>query len=947
MEMTKNYLLLLLLLMGFATPTLAKIDAEALFLPPTSIALDDSSVVEKAPIGTIVGILFTTDPDANDSFVYELSEGEGSDDNRLFTIEDDRLLTDTVFNYEDDSVFTIQITSTDLQGEFYTTSFAIKITKESDSVNQAPTNIILSDSVVAENAELGTGIGFLSTEDADDDGGFTYRLVGGDGDIDNASFRIDGAELITDDIFDFEARSEYRVRIEAIDPQGNTFGKAFTITVIDVPEANPQSPTNILLSNSTIAENQADTTPVGTLSSVSPNEGTSFVYNLVAGDSATDNGSFIIEGDQLLAAGGFDFETQSTLLVRIQTADLEGNTFSKGLLIAVEDVDETQNQAPTAIILSNSAIAEEQPINTLIGTFMTEDPDDSIRFTYVKVAGEGDVDNASFRIVDDQLFSNEVFDFETKPSYQLRVRTTDQVGASFEQMFTITVEDFDEMVNQPPTDIQLSNTTIAETTSVGSLVGVLSTTDLDDQVGFEYALTAGEGDTDNASFQIADNELLSSIAFDFETKDTYQVRITTTDPAGATFTQAFTIQVTDVIETENQPPSDLILSDSLISENEPIGTEIGYFAVIDADVEDRHAITLVEGAGGDGNGSFRIRDKALVTNESFDFESQSTYSIRVQAKDSAQGTVAKVFIITVTDRRDTVNQLPSDIYLLDTLVSEGVTADSVVSTISVDDADTVDAHTLALVSGEGDDDNRFFSIRGNLLLSGQVFDYETQDSYRIRVRADDQRGGMLEKILTIRVAAPNAPPELANALPDLTAEVGTPFTYTIPEGTFTDPEGDTLAYTMGLADGAPLPGWLIFERDTRTLSGTPPKDTPDSLLLEVTATDLQDSSATDQVTLTITREEVVTAVEAEVEAAWTVYPVPTAQREVTLRGPLVGTPVQLRLLDTRGRLLRSYTVGATSLSEYAVELPATLSTGAYFLEIETPETVERKRIILQ
>ena len=949
METTKNYLPLVSLLIGLLLPgfTRADIAPEAFFLPPTSIALDDSSVVEDAPVGALVGILSTTDPDANDSFTYELSEGEGSDDNRLFRIEDDRLLTDTVFNYEDDSVFTIQISSTDLLGELYTTSFAIKILKDTGVINQPPTDIILTDSTVAENAELGTPIGFLSTDDAEDNEGFIYQLVTGDGDIDNASFRIDGTQLITDDLFDFEIRSEYRVRIESTDTQGGSFAKPFTIFIEDVPEVNPQSPTNILLSNSTIAENQADNTLIGTLSSVGPNNGTTYVYDLVAGDSAVDNGLFLIEGDRLLAATGFDFEAQNTFLVRIQTADLQGNTFSKGWVITVEDVDETQNQSPTGITLSNLTIAEEQPTGTLIGTFATEDPDDTIRFTYVKVAGEGDTDNASFRIVGDQLLSDEVFDYETQSSYQLRIKTTDQAGASFEQPFTIEIEDFDETVDQPPTSLQLDNTTIAENESVGALVGRLSTTDLDDQEGFEYALTGGEGDVNNASFRIDGDGLVSNALFDFEIKNIYRVRITTTDPAGATFSQAFTITVTDQPETGNHPPSSLILSDSSVYENEPIGTELGYFLVVDADVQDRHSVALVAGEGDQDNGSFQIRDKALVTAATFDYESQRNYSIRVQAKDSAQGTLDRIFIINILNLNDNANQAPTHIYLLDTLVSEGPAVNSVVSAFSVEDPDVADSHILTLVPGEGDDDNAIFSIEGDQLLSDQVFDYETQPNYRIRVRADDQQGGTWEQILVIRVAVviPNAPPELASALPDLTAEVDTFFTYTLPEGTFTDAEDATLSYTLTLATGPILPGWLTFEAATRTLSGIPPEEAADSLIFVATATDSLGASASDTFTLSITRP-VITAVEEEVSAAWTVYPVPTTQREVTLRGPLAGTPVHLRLLDTRGRLLHAYSVGVTSRSEYAVALPTTLSAGTYFLEIETPKAVSRKRIVL-
>ena len=928
-----------------AGTTYAASKSETVWTPPTSIYLNDSSIIENQPIGTFVGKLFTIDPDGPGEFAYALTEGEGSDDNNLFTIRGDSLFSDTVFNYYSDSVFIIQITSTDAQDESYTTSFAIKILPEPVGDNLPPTDLLLSNTSVVENAEEGTLVGSLSTVDPDDSLSFVYALIDGEGDIDNASFRIVDDQLVTDVLFDYEYRDEYRVRIGTFDSHENLFAKSFTITIRDTAEFNPQSPTNIILSASTIAENQADSILIGTFTTEDPDAETLFEYALVEGDSATDNGSFIIDGDRLLAGQSFNFEEKNTFLIRVQTTDVQQNTFSKGFVITVEDVDESQNLPPVALTLDNLTIKENRIAGTLVGTFTTEDPDNSERFTYAKVEGEGSDDNSSFRIVDDQLLSNEVFDFETKASYTIRISTTDEVGASFEQTFVIQVEDYDETVNQPPTDITLDNITIPENSSVGAQVGRFSTTDLDHDSGFTYALTAGEGDTGNEFFRIQGDQLLSTAVFDFETQATYQVRITTTDPDGATFARAFTILVVDADETSNQPPIGIILSDSTIDENQPPETEIGYFSVVDNDTGDRHSVTLVDGEGDTDNGRFQIRDKALVSLVTFDFESQTRYSIRVQAQDSAGGTFARVVTIRVRNLEDGENQAPTDIYLIDSLINEGAVVDSLVGILYADDADGPDNPVYTLVTGAGDDDNELFTISGNRLLTDQVFDYDVQANYRIRVRVDDQRGGLLEDIITIGVVRfVNAIPELVNPLPDLSATVDEPFSFTLPANTFTDANvDDILTYTLTLADSLPLPVWLTYNPSTQTLSGTPPGDSEDSLQIRVTATDPQGASVSDEFLLTITR---VTGVEDEVPVAWSVYPVPTDQRHVTLSGPL-GNDVRLRLLDTSGRVLRSYTVGSVALSEYEVELPATLSTGAYFLEIETPSDVSRMRILLQ
>ncbi|NCC36117.1 MAG: hypothetical protein EOM24_29500 [Chloroflexia bacterium] len=109
------------------------------------------------------------------------------------------------------------------------------------------------------------------------------------------------------------------------------------------------------------------------------------------------------------------------------------------------------NQPPTAISLAGQNVAENQPIGTLVGIFSTSDPDGDDNHTYSLVAGAGSTDNAAFSIAGNQLRTNAVFDYETKNSYTIRVRTTDGGGATFEQSFTITIVDVNENGNAQAT----------------------------------------------------------------------------------------------------------------------------------------------------------------------------------------------------------------------------------------------------------------------------------------------------------------------------------------------------------------------------------------------------------------------------------------------------------------------------------------------------------------
>ena len=96
-------------------------------------------------------------------------------------------------------------------------------------------------------------------------------------------------------------------------------------------------------------------------------------------------------------------------------------------------------QRPTDILLSNSSVIEGLPVNTVVGTLSSVDPNIGDTFTYSLVSGTGDTGNASFNILDNQLRTSAVFDYETQNSYSIRIRTTDQDGLFFEKAFTITI----------------------------------------------------------------------------------------------------------------------------------------------------------------------------------------------------------------------------------------------------------------------------------------------------------------------------------------------------------------------------------------------------------------------------------------------------------------------------------------------------------------------------
>ena len=199
-------------------------------------------------------------------------------------------------------------------------------------------------------------------------------------------------------------------------------------------------PTNLNLSNNTVAENSPLNTLIGNFTTTDPDTGNTFTYSLVTGTGSTDNSLFTIDGNQLKVNGLLDYETQNNYSIRVKTTDQGGLSYEKQLTVSVSDV----NENPTNLNLSNNTVAENSPLNTLIGNFTTTDPDTGNTFTYSLVTGIGSTDNSLFTIDGNQLKVNGLLDYETKNNYSIRVKTTDQGGLSYEKQLTVSVTNLRE-----------------------------------------------------------------------------------------------------------------------------------------------------------------------------------------------------------------------------------------------------------------------------------------------------------------------------------------------------------------------------------------------------------------------------------------------------------------------------------------------------------------------
>lgn len=744
---------------------------------PTDIALASSTITENAGVNAPVGTLNTTDLDPANTFTYSLVAGTGDADNAAFNLNGELLQANSSFDYETKSSYSVRIRSTDQDGLFTEKVFIINVL----NVNEAPTDISISSSTIEENSGVNATVGTLSTSDADAANTFSYELIAGTGDTDNSAFNISGNVLRASTNLDFETKSSYSVRVRSTDQSGLFVEKIFTITATNAAEA----PTDVLLSSSTIAENLGANALIGTFSTVDSDLADTHSYSFATGEGDTDNAAFALVGNELHAVSNLDFETKSTYLLRIRSTDSLGLFFEKAFTINVVNA----NENPTDIVISSTALPENAGPNAVVGTLSTLDVDVSDSFTYALVAGTGDSDNTAFNISGNQLRANNSFDYETKSSYSVRLRSTDQGGLSTEKVFVISVTD----INEAPTDLAISSTSIVEDSGIDATVGTFSTTDDDAGNTFTYSLVAGAGDTDNAEFHINANELRATANLNFAAKSSYSVRVRSTDQGGLSIERSFTIQVLQ----KNVAPSNLELTPSFIFENSGANAVVGALSTSDANAGDTFTYTLAPGLGDADNAAFNIDAGNLRATDNLDYETRSSYSVRLRTTDQDGLSFEKVFIVNVLNR----NEAPTDVILSTSTVAEGLAINTIVGLFATFDADSANSFTYSLVNGAGDTDNAAFNVSGNALRTSESFDFETKSTYTIRIRSTDQGGLFTEKSFVIGVTDVNETPTdigLSNAsIPEnsgANASVGT-------LSTIDSDTGNTYVYSLVTGTG--------------------------------------------------------------------------------------------------------------------------------------------------
>ena len=784
------------------------------------VAAPDSTVtMEEDSTDNPLNISAPTDEDTDDILTIKVdsvpdggvittASGEVVSAGTTLTIEQ---LTGLVFtpntdaNSDLETIGQFTYTVSDQDGASDSSTVTITVT----AVQDPPT----IDSATATSIEENTTT--IMTVDGNDVDGDTlsYSISGGS---DKDLFEIDAAtgDLSFKAKQDFENPADadgdniYEVEVTVDDGNGNTVSQTIQVTITD-------RSTSMSLSNSNIDENGAGSAigSIDTYIDDTSSQG-SFSYS-VTGDGSD---SFeVVNGELKLKDGiSLDFESKNSYELTITATDTSGVTHSTAFTITINDV----NDAPTlANAISDQSVDEDSALSFSMPSDTFNDVDAGDSLTYSATLSDGS-DLPSWLSFDatNLTFSGTPLN-ENVGSLEIIVTATDGSSVSVTDTFTLTVNN----TNDAPTEIVLSSLGVPEQID-GVIVGAVSTTD--DDVGDTHTYSISDD-----RFEVVDGQLKlkAGNTVSYATEATITLSITTTDAAGETFTQEFTLLV-----------GSIQISSTSFAENSA-GVVVGDLSITDPDF----TANITYALSGDDSDSFEVVNGQLKLKDgiSADFETKSSYSVTITATDDASHEASLTYTINVTD----VNETPTAVSLSATAINEN-SSGAIVGDLSTTDVDAGDTHAYSL---SGADADSFELVNGQLKLKDSVSaNYETKSTYAVTITTTDSGGLTTSEDFTVTINDINDAPTLVTALTNQSNAEDAAFSFTIPSGTFNDEDGDTITYTATLSDGNALPSWLSLDGSTGVFTGTPLNDDVGVINVTVTASD-GTLSVTDSFALTV------------------------------------------------------------------------------------------------
>ena len=711
---------------------------------------------------------------------------------------------------------------------------------------------------VSENVATGTPVLTVSATDRDLESVIAYSMSKRG----NEYFTIHSksGRIFTKQVFDREERDYYQFRVWATDG-GDPSIPPYAIVTINIADANDQPPVfKSNYSEISVKENTGIGKLVDTVTASDADIGVNaeMTYRIKKGNIDRnfqvhpDNGRVTVNGE-------IDYEMRSKYELEIEAWDGRHEDTTV-LVITVENIND--NNPAFEKQLYEGSIEENRNAGTgvtMVISLKATDPDAN----WIKYDLSSKV-NKVFRIHPDtgDIFSMTALDREEQSTYTFEAYARDHDGNTGTTKVIIHV--LDENDNTPiflRTSLRME---VFENATIGTLVGTIKATDLDDVTSGNGRLSYGiTRDIDNPFIISSTGSLKTRQLLDREKMTQFRVTVNVSDDGKPSRSAHDDVVVIIKDVNDNAPRFSKKLYEKTIAEDAKIGLSILQLAATDSDT------------GMNANLSFGMKDERehfevdprsgmIKLAAQLDYEMRTEYKFNVTVKDAGKLSDDATVIIKVTDENDCPPIFPALYKYNFKLQEKYYKYKELLSTLDADDADGTRKNKEVRYSIPEDDHAKGFvvdPVTGKLSLNDTTLDYEQLIAHTFKVRATNIAYPYLYGETEVKVDVEDVndnPPELKNPVLNI-LENSTVEGQVTHIGqllaTDSDPKPNGKPFSFGILSGNKKnlfrldskTGWLsttsIFDREEKSFyllevwvrdSGTPPLTNNITVRIDVT-----------------------------------------------------------------------------------------------------------------
>ncbi|KCZ64445.1 hypothetical protein L53_16540 [Hyphomonas sp. L-53-1-40] len=655
------------------------------------------------------------------------------------------------------------------------------------------------------------------------------------------------------------------VHLKAADPSGASVIEPFYLTVSDT---NDSPRVSIALSNQVSLEDSAFSYTVPSNAFVDP-DGDTLTYIATLTDGSALPAWLAFNASTRTFSGTPSQADVGQLAVRVTATDPSNADAYDDFNLNITNV----NDAPiVSVSTPDMSASEETPFSYAVPANTFTDAD-------------GDTLSLSARLSDGSSLPGWLsFDpsagiLSGTPSqydvgqFIVRVTATDGHGGTGTDDFVLTVSNVN---NVPVADIMIPNRVVSEDAAFTYQVAADAFVDQDgDPLSLSATLQNGDPLPSWLSFDPA-TRTFSGTAGQGDVGN-LSIRLTATDPFGASANRSFAVAVAEVNDTPvvvisaadqstevGQAFSMMIPTGSFVDEED---SNLTYSAIL-SNGNALPAWLLFDPvtrtfSGTPAPGDAGLLSVTVTASDSGSLSASDTFSLRVVAESGLAG-------IGIGSTEAEALTLGGD-YSIETGLSYANGADVIKSAgsgtasgefvgsegtydISVDYVNESDGESSFEIFVNGVSRGTWIGAGGSNTLESITFQLDLAPGDEITLQGIKGAGehARIDKILVANVGGTaNTAPNVGLGIPDALAAGNAAFSHTFASDAFQDADGDSLTYSATLADGGALPGWLSFDPATRTFSGTPSSGDAGSLSVTVTAADVGGLTASDTFALLV------------------------------------------------------------------------------------------------